>query len=124
MPVFTRRKDDVLVLTADGDYTPGELARIGARAFGDPDQPPKGPVVLDLSGAAGLEAKSGESLAAEGAALAAHRDRITRLAVVVAGRLGGLFAPDGPFALAVGVEVQAWPSHRDAIAWLGASEPH
>ena len=39
MPVFTRYKDEVLVLTADGDYTAGELERVGARAFAEKRQP-------------------------------------------------------------------------------------
>ncbi|MDZ7780503.1 MAG: hypothetical protein U5R14_11330 [Gemmatimonadota bacterium] len=119
MPVFTRHKDAVLVLTADGDYTPGELERVGARAFdhrGDP-----GPVILDLSGAAGLETKSAESLAAEGTALATHRDRISRLAVVVSSRFADLFEADAPFVAAVGVDVRACPSHGDAVRWLSES---
>ena len=118
MPVFTRIKEDVLVLAADGDYTPGELARVGARAFDDHAAPPAARVLLDLSGAAGLEAKSTEVLIAEGTALAAHRDKIARLAVVVASRHSDLFEPGGPFAEAIGVEVRPCPSHADAITWL------
>lgn len=118
MPVFTRIKEDVLVLTADGDYTPGELARVGARAFDDPTTPPAARVLLDLSGAAGLEAKSAEALRAEGTALAPHRDKIARIAVVVASRYSDLFEPGGAFAEAIGVEVRPCPSHTDAITWL------
>lgn len=120
MPVFSRVKDDILVLTADGDYTPGELARVSARAFGDHDHRAPGPVLLDLSGAAGLDHKSPESLAAEGAALAAHRDRISRLAVVVSGQFSDLFAAKGPFAKAVGVQVAACLSHSEAKVWLNS----
>lgn len=120
MPVFSRVKNDILVLTADGDYTPGELARVGARAFGNHEHPGPGPVLLDLSGAAGLDHKSPESLAAEGAALAAHRDQISRLAVVVSSRFSDLFAEEGPFAKAVGVQVGACLSHSEAKAWLNS----
>lgn len=120
MPVFSRVKNDVLVLTADGDYTPGELARVGARAFGDREHAGPGPVLLDLSGAAGLDHKAPESLAAEGAALAAHRDRISRLAVVVSSQFSDLFAAKGPFARAVGVEVGTCVSHNEAKAWLNS----
>lgn len=120
MPVFSRVKGDVLVLTADGDYTPGELARVGARAFGDREHPGPGPVLLDLSGAAGLDHKSAESLTAEGAALAAHRDRISRLAIVVSSQFADLFSAEGPFAKAVGVEVAACLSHSEAKAWLNS----
>lgn len=118
MPVFSRLKNDILVLTADGDYTPGELARVGATAFGQQDGSAPGPVLLDLSGAAGLDRKSPESLTAEGAALAAHGPRIRRMAVVVPSRFGALFDADGPFASAVGVEVKPFTSHADARAWL------
>lgn len=120
MPVHSRVKDDVLVLTADGDYTPGELARVGARAFGLRDHPAPGPVLLDLSGAAGLDHKSPESLTAEGAALAAHRDLISGLAVVVSSQFSDLFAADGPFAKAVGVRVCACLSHGEAKTWLNS----
>lgn len=117
MPVFTRVKDDIVVLTADGDYTPGELARVGARALGNHEETAV-PVLLDLSGAAGLEHKTPESLAAEGAALAAHRDRVSRLAVVVSSRFDGMFAPGEPFAEAIGVDIRTFSSHADARAWL------
>lgn len=119
MPVFTRHKGDVLVLTADGDYTPGELERVGTRALDGREA--AGPVILDLSGAAGLEGKSAESLTADGTALAANRDRISRLAVVVSGRFADLFAAGGPFVAAVGVDVRACPSHGDALHWLNES---
>lgn len=118
MPVFSRLKNDILVLTADGDYTPGELARVGATAFGQRDGDAPGPVLLDLSGAAGLDRKSPESLTAEGAALAAHGERISRLAVVVSSRFTPLFDGGGPFAEAVGVEVKPCTSHADAREWL------
>lgn len=120
MPVFTRHKGDVLVLTADGDYTPGELERVGARALDGREAP--SPVILDLSGAAGLETKSAESLTLDGTALAAQRDRISRLAVVVSSRFADLFAAGGPFVAAVGVDVRAYPSHGDALRWLNESD--
>ncbi len=120
MPVFSRLRNDILVLTADGDYTPAELARVGAKALGEQDEGVRAPVLLDLSGAAGLDQKSPESLTAEGAALAPHRDRISRLAVVVSSRFAPLFDGDGPFAGAVGVAVKPWTSHADARAWLAS----
>lgn len=120
MPVFSRVKNDILVLTADGDYTPGELARVGARAFDHREHPGPGPVLLDLSGAAGLDHKSPESLAAEGAALAAHRDRISRMAIVVSSQFADLFSEEGPFTKAIGVEVAACLSHSEAKTWLNS----
>lgn len=123
MPVFARLKDDVLVITADGDYTPGELARAGARAFEEYPSRTAVPVLLDLSGAAGLESKPPEALKEEGTALAAHRDRISKLAVVVASRFSGLFEPDGSFADAVGVMARPFPAHAEAVSWLESSRP-
>lgn len=122
MPVFTRRKDDVLVLTADGDYTPGELARVGARAFEDPSLPQRVPLILDLSGAAGLALKTDQAFGEEGAALSPYRDRVSRLAVVVAGRFAAHFGPGGSFADAARMETRPHPSHRDAVAWLSTAE--
>ncbi|MEX2466514.1 MAG: hypothetical protein WD995_06360 [Gemmatimonadota bacterium] len=118
MPVFTRIKEDVLVLTADGDYTPGELARMSARAFDDHAAPPAALVLLDVSGAAGLESRSPEAMIAEGTALAAHRNRISKLAVVVSSRFNGLFDEGGAFVQTVGVDVGAFPSHAEAMDWL------
>lgn len=123
MPVFARLKDDVLVITADGDYTPGELARVGARAFEEHPSRSVMPVLLDLSGAAGLESKAPEALKEDGTALAAHRDRISRLAVVVASRFTGLFEPEGSFAEAVGVRARQFPAHAEAVSWLKSSHP-
>jgi len=123
MPVFARLKDDVLVITADGDYTPGELARVGARAFEEHPSRTAVPVLLDLSGAAGLESKPPETLREEGTALAGHRDRVSRLAVVVASRFTGLFERDGSFADAVGVMVRPFPAHAEAVSWLTSPHP-
>ena len=123
MPVFARLKDDVLVITADGDYTPGELARVGSRAFEEHASRDAVPVLLDLSGAAGLESKTPEALTSEGSALAAHRGRMTRLAVVVPDRFIGLFEADGSFAAAIGVAVRPFTSHTEATSWLQSSHP-
>lgn len=120
MPVFTRVRDGVLVLTADGDYTPGELQRVGARAFESEDAAAPRPLVLDLSGAAGLETKTDEALRAEGEALAAHRGRISRVAVVVSSRFAERYDGAGAFARSVGVETRACPSHAAALEWVEA----
>ena len=50
MPVFSRVRDGVLVLTVDGDYTANELRRVGFSAFEAEETPHEVPVVLDLSG--------------------------------------------------------------------------
>ena len=75
MPVFSRVRDGVLILTVDGDYTANELHRVGGAAFEAEDAPGKLPVLLDLSGAAGLAHKSPGELATTGAIFGAYRDR-------------------------------------------------
>ena len=118
MPVFSRVRDGVLVLTVDGDYTANELRRVGFKAFEAADTPQRVPVLLDLSGAAGLMNKSPAELAATGALFGAYRDRLTGIAVVAAADVATLFDAASDFAREAGIRVQAWQSHADARAWL------
>lgn len=118
MPVFSRVRDGVLILTVDGDYTANELRRVGFSALEAEDAPAKVPVVLDLSGAAGLANKSPADLATTGAIFGAYRDRLTGIAVVAASAVSGLFDGDSAFAGEAGVRVAVCPSHADAREWL------
>jgi len=119
MPVFTRVKDGVLVLTVDGDYTPNELRRVAFSAFEDSDTPSSVPILLDMSGAAGLGGKSTEELRASGAIFGAFRDRISGIGVVAASDVHPLFAPTGDFGREAGVSIRACQSHADAREFLG-----
>lgn len=119
MPVFSRMRDGVLVLTVDGDYTVNEIRRIGFAAFEAEGAPKKIPVILDLSGAAGIASKSAADLAATGAIFGAYRDRLTGLAIVAPSTVASLFDTGGEFAREAGGRVQAFPSHTDAKKWLG-----
>ncbi len=121
MPVFTRVRDGVLVLTVDGDYTSNELRRIAFGAFEAEDTPNPVPVLLDMSGAAGLGQKSTEELQASGAIFGAYRDRITRIGVLVSANAQQLFASDGDFVSETGVSVQVCRSQADAHEWLTGS---
>lgn len=121
MPVFSRVRDGVLVLTVDGDYTANELRRVGFSAFEADDAPTKVAVVLDLSGAAGLANKSPTELAATGAIFGAYRDRLTGIAVVASGEVADLFNAQSDFASEAGVRVEACSSHADAREWLQGS---
>jgi hypothetical protein len=118
MPVFTRVRDGVLVLTVDGDYTPNELRRVAFGAFEASDTPSRVPVLLDMSGAAGLENKSVEEFQASGAIFGAYRDRITGIGVVVSPEARDLFTNEGDFGREAGVAVRACQSHSDAREWL------
>ena len=118
MPVFSRVRDGVLILTVDGDYTANELRRVGFSAFEADDAPTKVPVLLDLSGAAGLAKKSQADLAATGAIFGAYRDRLTGIAVVASSELGNLFDAQSDFAARAGGRIGVFASHADARAWL------
>jgi hypothetical protein len=118
MPVFSRVRDGVLVLTVDGDYTANELRRVGFGAFEAGGTPKRVPVLFDLSGAAGLAKKSQQDIAATGAIFGAYRDRLTGIAVVAAADAHALFDAKGVFGSESGVKVQACTSHADARDWL------
>jgi len=118
MPVFSRIKDGVLVLTVDGDYTANELRRVGFSAFESESSPNRVPVILDLSGAAGLPRKSAADVAATGAIFGVYRDRLAGIAVVASQEVHHLFEEKSAFAGAAGVKVQACASHAAARAWL------
>ena len=118
MPVFTRVREGVLVLTADGDYTSNELRRVGFTALEADGTPSPVPVLLDLTGAAGIDRKPEVELRATGAIFGAYRDRITRVAVVASPEVLALFDSESAFANEAGVAVRACRSHADARAWL------
>jgi hypothetical protein len=122
MPVFTRLRDGVLVLTVDGDFTANEVRRVALAAFEAEDTPPSVPVLLDMSGAAGITSKSAEEMQATGAIFGAYRDRVTGIGVVAAEDVHPMFAADGDFRSEAGISVQACHSHADARAWLGRTD--
>lgn len=122
MPVFSRVRDGVLVLTVDGDYTPNELRRVGFSAFEAESMPHEVPVVLDLSGAAGLANKPSEDLATTGAIFGAYRDRLRGIAVVAPPAVASLFDSGSAFAREAGVPVEVCASHSDARDWLANRE--
>jgi hypothetical protein len=118
MPVFTRYQDGVLVLTVDGDFTANELRRVAFGAFESKDTPREVPVLLDMSGAAGVADKASEETRAMGAIFGAYRDRIRGVGVVVSVDVEERFGDGGDFAREAGVPVQAWHSHAPAREWL------
>jgi len=120
MPVFTRVRDGLLVLTVDGDYTANELRRVTFNAFESNDTPTAVPILLDLSGAAGIAAKSPEDLRATGAIFGAYRDRITGIGIVASAEVHGRFTPEGDFGSEAGIPLCACQSHADARNWLSA----
>lgn len=118
MPVFTRFRDDVLVLTVDGDYTANELRRVTFQAFESEELPSLVPILLDMSGAAGVAGKSEEQMRAAGAIFGAYRDRITGLGVVVSAEAHPHFVAEAAFGAEAGISICACNSHAEAREWL------
>ncbi len=114
MPVFSRLRDGVLVLTVDGDFTANEVRRVAFGAFESADTPATVPILLDMSGAAGLSAKSVEEFEAAGAIFGAYRDRITGVAVVAPATVHEHFAEGGVFAKETGLDVYPCHAHAEA----------
>ncbi len=119
MPVFTRIRDGVLVVTVDGDYTPDELSRVGERAFASDDVSIPVAVLLDMSGAAGVEKKSPDDLRRTGEFFGERQDIMTCVAVLTPSRVAhGLMDSGGAFAASTGIPSRPFRDRAHAIAWL------
>lgn len=105
MPVFHRLQDDVLIVTVDGDFTPGELARKGAEALENDSVPDRVGVLLDVSGAAGTNPGEVIEMAR---VFVEHPTEVPRIAV-----LGSVEATD-----AEGVEIRGFYRKAEAVEWL------
>ena len=121
MPVFTRLRDGVLELTVDGDFTANEVRRVAFKAFEADDAPPTIPVLLDMSGAAGIAAMSTAEMEATGPIFGAYRDRIAGLGVVASADVHPMFGAEGDFGREAGVAIHACHSHAEARAALGVT---
>lgn len=122
MPVFTRFQEGVLVLTVDGDFTANELRRVAFGAFESDETPREVPVLLDMSGAAGIAAKANEEIVAMGSIFGAYRDRIRALAVVLSLEVEERFGDGGGFAREAGVALHSCHSHAEARQWLEGAD--
>jgi len=122
MPVFTHMKNGVLVVTVDGDYTSGELRRAGARGLEADDVPNPVPVLLDMSGAAGIGKKSTDDIRATGEFFGERAEFMTRVAVLAPSDVAfGLMNVGGVFATSAGLETRPFRSRTEALEWLGAA---
>ncbi len=124
MPVFTRIRDGVLVVTVDGDYTPDELNRAAELGLASDDVPSPVAVLLDMSGAAGLEKKSADDLRRTGEFFGARQEILTCVAVLTSddvayGRLGS----GGAFAASTGIPSRTFLDRSQAIEWLREGGP-
>ena len=123
MPVFTRMRGGVLVVTVDGDFTPGELSRAGERGLASDDVPSPVAVLLDMSGAAGLETKSQDDLRLTGEFFGERQDVLTRVAVLTPSDVAyGLLDIGTAFATSAGIQSRPFRDRAEATKWLRESE--
>ncbi len=119
MPVFTRMRDGVLIVTVDGDYTPGELSRAGERGLQSEDVPTPVAVLLDMSGAAGLRQKSTDELELIGEFFGERTELMTRVAVLAPSDLAyGLMNVGGVFASSTRIPTRPFRDRAPAMEWL------
>ena len=119
MPVFTRIRDGVLVVTIDGDYTPEELSRVGELGLASDDVPSPVAVLLDMSGAAGLEKKSPDDLRRTGEFFGERQEILTCVAVLTPSDVAyGLLGSGGAFAASTGIPSRPFLDRAEAIEWL------
>ena len=107
MPVFHRLQDKTLVVTIDGDFTPGELERAVGRALDSEGLPTQVGVLLDLSGVANSH---GMGILEMAHVFVAHPTEVLRIAV-----LGSVTS-----TATDGLEVRAFQSKAEALDWLNA----
>ena len=119
MPVFSRPADGYVRLILDGDFTIGELERVGVSelaSLGGAEHPA---LMLDCAGAAGLERKKPADLERMAAFLAAFLGSEAKMAILAPGKTARL-------ALQVMVEraeeldmsTRIFPTRAEAEGWL------
>ena len=124
MPVFTRLRDGVLVVTVDGDYTPGELSRALERGLASDDVPSPVAVLLDMSGAAGVEKNSPDDLRRTGEVFGERQEVLTLVAVLTPSDVAyGLLDSGDAFAASIGIPSRPFRDRAEAIQWLRDGGP-
>lgn len=115
MPVLHQVKEGVLVVTVDGDFTPGEIERVGARALEAPDLIRPAFVLLDLSGTSGLSGSSLDRLGPVAEFFAGPQTPVARLAVMASTEVSKAVVAE---ATASGLESAGFKTKAEAMAWL------
>ena len=124
MPVFSKLTEGTLVITVDGDYTSNEVRRVGAAGLEDPERPVPGPVLVDMSGAAGMRHKSAEQVGDSARFFAEYSDSITRVAIIAPSDLVfGMMNQAGARAQAPGLETRPFRDRNEALSWLTGMAP-
>jgi hypothetical protein len=123
MPVHHDVSGRVLVIAVDGDYTRKELQRVTSTALAAAETPSPARVLLDLSGAASLEARTDEELAATAAFFAHQGEGLDRVAVLVRGDiLEDLMRMGTAFAVQKGLRASPFRDRDEALRWLTDQE--
>ncbi len=114
MPVHTRDADGFLHLVVDGDFTPGEIQRVGSSGLGGLDRPA---LLLDFSGAAGVERKEARDFEGMAAFLGglAHQGR---LALLTPAPAAALMEDVAKRAENHGLDARVFRTRAEAAAWL------
>ncbi len=124
MPVFTRVRNGVLVVTVDGDYTSGELHRAGARGLDADDVQHPVPVLLDLSGAAGFEKKPSAELQATREFFVERQEQMTRVGALASSDIAFRIMERWCFfATTAGLEARPFRNRAEALEWLSPGVP-
>lgn len=119
MPVYTAQKEEVLVITVDGDYTSSELRRVGGAAVDNPEPGSPARILLDVSGAAGLSRRPPAEFMEVAGFFAAMGEKLDGVAV--------LAPDDASFNLlrmgmrmyaGRGLRAQVFRARPDALEWL------
>lgn len=115
MPVFTRLRDSVLEVIVDGDFTSGELRRAGTQALQADGLPKPVPLLLDMSGAAGLKGPREDELKQTGGFLHEVAASLGRVAVLAPPE-AALFMEEA--AEQAGLQARPFGTKADALGWL------
>ncbi len=123
MPVVPRIHKDHLEFILDGDFTSDEVRRKGEEALESPELSRPVRVLLDYSGAAGLQKKKSEDLRETAAFFARWAGRVQRVAILAPGDLAfGLMRMAAAYASEEGMKVSVFRSRAEARSWLGVGE--
>jgi hypothetical protein len=119
MPVRAAFQDGVLAITVDGEYTPEELRGTGDAALLDPGVAGQVRVLLDVTDAVGLRARSSETLRETALFFAARRDRVAKVAILAPDDLGyGLMRQAAVYAGNAGLVAQVFRTRAEGLSWL------
>ncbi|MFQ5538626.1 MAG: hypothetical protein ACE5GJ_14385 [Gemmatimonadota bacterium] len=121
MPVFYKHLEFCLLIVADGDYTPGEMRRVGKAALEDPETQKPARVLLDMSGAASLRNHRPADLRETARFFAQLVEMVDRVAVLATDDLSfGLMRMAAAFGEANGLKVEVFREKDTALASLVA----